>query len=448
MTKFIIKGGSKLQGKMPIFGAKNACLPLICASVLAEEKVTLTNIPNLRDIELLLDILQDVGCEIDYDKTARRIEVTPNIKETEIGVKANKMRASIWLLAPLLAKKGKIKLPLPGGCGIGGRPVDITLDGFRALGVKFDENEPNHLIATTNGLKGTTFRLHFQSVGATENLLMAASLAEGVTILENVAKEPEVSDTIAMLNSMGAKIDFIADRTIKIQGVKSLNGTTHKVIPDRIITGTYAVIGALCAGKEGVTIENCKPETLSTELEVLQKAGVKMQINEDSIFIPQQDKEFKAVDFETSTYGGFATDLQAPVMMFLTQAKGISRVKENIYENRFMHIEHLNNMHANIEIHQNDDFTANNETSIPKGSDSSKGLRSSAVFKEAVINGGTPLHGEKVTSTDLRASAALVIAGLIAEGETVLDKVEHLDRGYELLDECLNAIGANVSRIS
>jgi len=421
MTKFIIKGGFKLQGKMPVFGAKNACLPLICASVLSDEKVTLTNIPNLNDIELLLDILQDIGCKINYDKIARSIEITPNIKETEIGEKANKMRASILLLAPLLAKKGQIKIPLPGGCGIGGRPIDITIDGLNALGVTFDKNEPNHLIATSKGLKGTRFKLHFPSVGATENLVMAASLADGETIFENAAKEPEIADTIEFLNNMGAKIEFIADRTIKIQGVKHFHGTVHKVIPDRIMTGTYAVIGALCAGEEGITIENCKPELLEKELSVLKQAGVKMDINEDSIFIPQQDKNFKPVDFETGTYDGFATDLQAPMMMFLTQAKGISRVTENIYENRFMHVDHLNNMNANIEIISD---------------------------KEVVINGGTSLSGKEVCSTDLRASAALVIAGLIADGETVLDKVEHLDRGYELLDEYLNAIGAEVSRIN
>lgn len=419
MTKFIIKGGNPLEGTLQVFGAKNACLPLICAMALPEEKVKLTNIPELKDIKILVSILEELGCLVTYDKKNRFIEVFPKLEVTEISDIANQMRASIHLIVPLLAKKGKAKIPYPGGCSIGGRPIDITLDGLRALGVEFEDN-PDYLVAKTSGLKGTKFRLHFPSVGATETLLMAASIAEGETLLSNIAKEPEVLDTIKFLNTAGADIKFIDDKTVRIKGKNRLHSAEHRVIPDRIITGTYAIIAALCAGDKGIAIKGCNPNFLLAELNTLKKAGVDMNIKTDSIFIPKQRKEFNSVDFETAVYDGFATDLQAPMMMFLTQAVGASHVKENIYENRFMHVEHLNNMGADIKLVSN---------------------------QEAIIEGPRSLKAKEVRSTDLRASAALVAAGLIAQGETVVENIEHLDRGYENLDLVLNSIGAKISRI-
>lgn len=419
MTKIIINGGKKLEGTLPVFGAKNACLPIICAAVLANEEVKLTNIPDLSDIALLLELLEEIGFTSHLDKTTRTITITPHeIKNTHLSQKANKMRASIWFLAPLLAKTGKIKLPYPGGCSIGGRPIDITLDGLRAMGVTFEDSE-DFLIASCDKLVGTTFRLHFQSVGATEGLLMAAATAKGTTILENVAKEPEVIDTMDFLNAMGADIKFTGSREITINGVEQLKGCQHNIVADRIITGTYAVLAALTAGPKGIKIDNCDPTLLQAELNVLKQAGVKMDIYNNSIFIGQQDKQFQQTDFETATYPGFATDLQSPMTVFLTQVNGISHVTENIYENRLMHLPELNKMGAKME----------------------------AVSQHiASIRGVSNLTGATVTSTDLRASASLVIAGLIAQGETVVEDVRHLDRGYETLDKFLSALGADIRR--
>lgn len=420
MTKIIINGGNEIEGILPIFGAKNASLPIICAAVLAHEKVTLTNIPVLSDIELLLELLEELGCKTVFCKDKREIEITAsNISNTELSFKANKMRASIWLLSPLLAREGKVKLPYPGGCSIGGRPIDITLDGLRALGVTFEDSD-EFLIASTDGMVGTEFRLHFPSVGATEGLIMAAATAKGQTVLHNVAKEPEVIDTMEFLNGMGADMFFSDETSITINGVEKLTKTSHNVIADRIITGTYAVMAALCAGEKGILIENCNPTHLATELNVLKDAGVKLDIKENSIFVPKQDKNFKSVDFETAVYPGFATDLQSPVMMFLTQCDGESHVTENIYENRFMHIPELNKMSSKITAVSN---------------------------HIAAVLGKTDLTGSCVQSTDLRASAALVAAGLIAKGETVVANVEHLDRGYETLDKFLSAVGADIKRV-
>tara|TARA_Y100001960_G_scaffold330522_1_gene424761 strand:- start:3018 stop:4280 length:1263 start_codon:yes stop_codon:yes gene_type:complete len=419
MTNIIINGGKKLEGTLPIFGAKNACLPIICAAVLANEEVKLTNIPGLSDIKLLLDLLDEIGFAYKLDETTRTITIIPQeIKNTELSEKANKMRASIWFLAPMLAKKGKIKLPYPGGCSIGGRPIDITLDGLREMGVEFEESD-DFLIASCDKLVGTKFRLHFQSVGATEGLLMAAATAEGQTILENVACEPEVIDTMDFLNAMGADIKFTGSREITINGVAKLNGCEHNIVPDRIITGTYAVLAALTAGEKGIKIENCDPTLLEAELNVLKQAGVKMDIYNDYIFVPQQENNFQQTDFETATYPGIATDLQSPLTVFLTQVEGESHVTENIYENRLMHLPELNKMGAKMD-------------------DVSKHI--------AVIRGKTDLTGATVKSTDLRASASLVIAGLIADGETIVEEVQHLDRGYETLDKFLAALGADIRR--
>jgi len=418
MTNIIINGGRTLQGTLPIFGAKNACLPIICATALAQEKVTLSNIPDLSDIELLLGLLEEIGCQTSFCKEKRVVEVTPNLEKTELSQRANKMRASILMIAPLLARKGNAKIPYPGGCSIGGRPIDITLDGLRALGVIFEDSD-EYLIASAEKLKACEFTLKFPSVGATEALIMAASLAEGTTVFHNVAREPEITDTLDFLNSLGADMFFSDENSITINGVESLGSCQHKVIPDRIITGTYAVIGALCAGEDGILIKDCQPKHLQAELSVLQQAGVKMDVKEDSIFIPQQDKNYIGVDFETSVYNGFATDLQAPIMMFLTQCEGEAHVTENIYENRFMHVPHLNNMGAKI---------------------------TPVSHHLAAVRGKTALHGATVESTDLRGSAALVIAGLIAEGQTVVEKVQHLDRGYETLDKFLANIGADIKR--
>jgi UDP-N-acetylglucosamine 1-carboxyvinyltransferase len=419
MTQIIINGGKPLNGVLPVFGAKNASLPIICAAVLSDKTVELKNIPDLSDISLLLELLEEIGCQTSFSKTNRSITITPNITNTELSEKANKMRASIWLLSPLLAKAGKVKLPYPGGCSIGGRPIDITLDGLRALGATFEDSE-DYLIANTEGLKGANFRMHFPSVGATEGLMIAAARAEGTTVLSNIAVEPEVIDTMDFLNSMGADIKFTDSHEVTINGVATLGETVHNIIPDRIITGTYAVIGALCAGQDGILIDNCRPDHLQTELNVLKAAGVKMDIKENQIFIPAQERNYKATDFETAVYNGFATDLQAPIMMFLTQAEGLSHVTENIYENRFMHVPELNKMGANIHAVSN---------------------------HIAIVNGKTDLTGASVESTDLRASACLVIAGLIAQGETVLGKIEHLDRGYETLEKFLADIGADIKRV-
>lgn len=420
MTNIVINGGNKLEGVLPVFGAKNACLPIICASILAEETVELSNIPNLSDIDLLLELLQEIGCQTNFCKTKRIITIQPNIINTSLSDKANKMRASLLLLGPILAKKGEIKIPFPGGCSIGNRPIDITLDGFRALGVEFEDNE-NYLIATApKGLIGAEFRMHFPSVTGTENLITAAATAKGTTIYKNIAVEPEIIDLIEMLNAMGADIKITGDKEVTINGVEKLSGVKHHVVPDRIITGSYAVLAALSAGPKGILIDNCRPENLQTELNVLKKAGVKIDITKNSIFVPQQTNEFTGVDFQTEVYGGFATDLQALVMLFLTQSNGQSHVTENIYENRFMHVDELNKMGAKITAISN---------------------------HIAVVRGKTDLVGADVESTDLRASATLVIAGAIAKGQTIVHNIQHLDRGYETLDKFLANIGADIKRV-
>jgi UDP-N-acetylglucosamine 1-carboxyvinyltransferase len=417
MDKLRIVGGNRLSGRVAVSGAKNASLPEMAASLLTEEPLVLTNVPDVWDVGTMRRLLRDLGVECSPRSSHEMELAAKRIAAHEAPYELVKtMRASVLVLGPLLARHGKARVSLPGGCAIGARPIDQHIKGMIALGARVDL-EHGFVEAETEGLVGARFRFDLQTVTGTENLLMAACLARGTTVLENAAREPEVEDLARLLVAMGASIEGAGTETIEIHGVDRLRGARHEVLPDRVEAGTYVIAAALRG--DGVVIEGCRPGNLGAVLEALHRAGVETSSGETSIEVASANGRYRPMDLATAPYPAFPTDMQAQFMVLLSQAGGKSVIQETIFENRFMHVGELARMGARIELHGH----------------------------EALILGPSPLSGAKVMATDLRASACLVIAALAAEGESVIDRVYHLDRGYERLEEKLRALGADVSRV-
>ncbi len=428
MDRIRIRGGNTLNGTIPISGAKNAALPLMIASLLTDDTLTLENVPHLADVEQLIRILGNHG--VDYAVSGKRLVQDPaqgrtihftarTIVDTTAPYElVSKMRASFWVIGPLLARMHKARVSLPGGCAIGTRPVDLFIDGLRALGATIDIDRGYVVAQAPGGLVGNRFRFPKVSVGATHVMLMAASLAKGETVIENAAREPEVADLAACLNAMGARISGAGTSTITIEGVTALSGARHRVLPDRIETGTYAIAAARAGGD--VTLSGTHASLLSTALDTLRQAGAEVTELNDGIRIRRNGAGISPVDVVTDPFPGFPTDLQAQFMALMTRADGVSNITETIFENSFMHVQELARLGAKISLSG----------------------------QVARVEGVAKLEGAPVMATDLRASVSLVIAGLVADGETTVNRVYHLDRGFERLEEKLGACGAEVERIS
>ena len=419
MDKFIIRGGDPLLGTVRVSGAKNAALPCMAAALLTDEPVILENIPQVRDIQTTRNLLAAMGAEVElgYGRAQHRTTIhCATLSAPEASYELVKtMRASTLVLGPLVARCGHARVSLPGGCAIGQRPIDLHIKGLEQLGAKIVQ-EHGYVEATTDRLKGAEIVFDKITVTGTEDLMMAATLADCETILQNCAREPEVADLAALLNKMGAKIEGAGTSTIRIKGVSKLKGAKHRIIPDRIEAGTFIIAGAMTGGD--LNIAGCDPSHLEALLGKLHEVGVKTRSTADSVRV-MGDNPFTAVDLSTEEHPGFPTDCQAQFMALATQAEGTSIVTENIFENRFMHAQELVRMGANIKI---------------------EGRR-------AVVRGKTPLSAAAVLASDLRASASLVLAALVADGETIIDRVYHIDRGYEHIEEKLKGVGAQIRRI-
>lgn len=418
MDTLLIKGGTSLSGELDVSGAKNAVLPILVGSILADSPVTLTNIPHLRDVTTTVELLATMGAEITVDERLS-VEINPTtLNSFEAPYELVKtMRASVLVLGPLLARHGQAKVSLPGGCAIGSRPVNIHLDGLRAMGADI-RVEKGYIVAKADRLKGAHIYMDTVTVTGTENLMMAAVLAKGVTILENAAREPEVNDLAYFLNAMGAHIEGVGTSTLRITGVDRLNGVNYRVIPDRIEAGTYLAAAALTRGK--VTLRKVDPKHLEAVLIKFEEAGALLSVGEDWITLDMQDRQLKPVHIVTNPYPAFPTDMQAQFLVMNALANGVSQVKETIFENRFMHVPELVRMGADIRVEANTAF----------------------------IKGVPRLYGAQVMATDLRASASLILAALAAEGETMITRVYHIDRGYERVEEKFHRLGASIQRLA
>lgn len=415
MDRFIIHGGKKLNGTVQISGSKNAALPILVATLLTDEPCVLRRVPNLRDVRTTLKILEYLGKKVEYKNNTVTVTADGVLKNNLPYELVKQMRASFWVAGPLLARFKTAEIPLPGGCAIGVRPVDIHLKGFEKLGATCEIQAGNVVIAAEK-LSPAKIVLRFPSVGATQNLLMCACLIEGETILENVAKEPEVDDVIAFLNKMGADIRVGDKGQLIVHGKAALHGAEHTVVADRIETGSYIL--AACATRGDVTVTGCVPEHNSILLEDLQEAGFTLDVTDDSVRVHAYDGAIKPVRVRTAPFPGFATDLQAPWMTLMTLCNGTAEVDEDIFENRFMHAPELVRMGANIST----------EKSVAR------------------VTGVEALSAAHVQASDLRGGMALVIAGLCAKGETEVERVYHIDRGYENLEQKLGALGADIRR--
>jgi UDP-N-acetylglucosamine 1-carboxyvinyltransferase len=419
MDKFVIRGGEPLLGTIRISGAKNAALPCMAAALLTDQPVILENIPQVRDIQTTRNLLAAMGAEVElgFGRAHHRTSIQcANLSSPEASYELVKtMRASTLVLGPLVARCGRARVSLPGGCAIGARPIDLHIKGLEQLGAKITQ-EHGYVEASATRLKGAEIVFDKITVTGTEDLLMAATLAEGETVLRNCAREPEVADLADLLNKMGASIEGAGTSTIRVQGVSKLHGAKHRIIPDRIEAGTFIIAGAMTGGD--LNIAGCEPTHLDTVLSKLREVGVKLKINGESVRV-MGDNPFTAADMSTEEHPGFPTDCQAQYMALATQAEGTSVITENIFENRFMHVQELVRMGANIKI---------------------EGRR-------AVVRGKTPLSAAAVLASDLRASASLVLAALVADGETIIDRVYHIDRGYEHIEEKLRGVGAQIRRI-
>ncbi|MFG1305292.1 UDP-N-acetylglucosamine 1-carboxyvinyltransferase [Xanthobacter autotrophicus] len=428
MDKIRIVGGNELKGTIPISGAKNAALPLMIASLLTEEKLILENVPRLADVALLQRILGNHGVDITtngkrngddpYAGQTLEIDARVIVDTTAPYDLVSRMRASFWVLGPLLARIGVAKVSLPGGCAIGTRPVDFHLDALRALGAEIEIDAGYVVAKAPHGLKGARIVFPKVSVGATHTALMAATLARGDSIIENAAREPEVVDLADCLVKMGARISGAGSSTIHVEGVARLKAARHAVLPDRIETGTYAMATAMTGGD--VMLAGARPDLLESALDALRQAGAEIDATNEGIRVRRNGAGILPVDVTTAPYPGFPTDLQAQFMALMTKAKGNSRITETIFENRFMHVQELARLGARIHLEGD----------------------------SAVVEGVERLTGAPVMATDLRASVSLVIAGLAAEGETMVQRVYHLDRGFEKLEEKLSRCGAQIERIS
>ena len=420
MDKIRIKGGRPLDGTIDISGAKNACLTLMPTALLTDQPLTLTNVPRLADIATMSELLASLGAEIaplsDGKVLALNIENLTNLTADYDIVR--KMRASILVLGPMLARAGKARVSLPGGCAIGARPVDLHLSGLEKMGAELELSDGYVEATAPRGLTGETIEFPFVSVGATENLLMAATLAKGTTVLKNAAREPEILDLANCLSAMGARIDGAGSSEITIEGVEALTGTTHKVLPDRVELGTYMIAPAIAGGR--VTLRGAGRDLAGALIEKLEEADIAVVDEIDGgITVSRKNGVVRPLKVSTEPFPGFPTDLQAQMMALLTLADGESVIEEHIFENRFMHVPELGRMGADIDIQGG----------------------------TARISGVEKLHGAPVMATDLRASVSLILAGLAAEGETIVSRVYHLDRGYERVEEKLRACGAEIERI-
>lgn len=417
MDKLIIQGGTPLQGDIPISGAKNAALPILAAALLTNETMTIGNVPHLHDITTTIELLGLMGSQITVDEKMRVELDNHNVTNFVAPYDLVKtMRASILVLGPLLARYGKADVSLPGGCAIGSRPVNLHLQGLTAMGADIVV-EGGYIRATAERLKGAHLALDIVTVTGTENLMMAATLADGITVIENAAREPEVTDLAHCLNKMGAKISGAGTDRIEIEGVESLHGASYDILPDRIETGTYLVAAAMTGGS--VRLKNTQPKLLESVLAKLTEAGAEIEIEENTISLDMQGKKPKAVDIHTSPFPGFPTDMQAQFTAMNCIAEGSGVITEAVFENRFMHVHELQRMGADLKLEGNTTITDGVET----------------------------LTCAPVMATDLRASASLVLAGLVAEGETVVERIYHIDRGYEMIEEKLSQLGANIRRV-
>jgi UDP-N-acetylglucosamine 1-carboxyvinyltransferase len=428
MDRIRVQGGRKLNGTIPISGAKNAALPLMIASLLTDDTLVLDNVPRLADVGLLQHILSNHGVDImvggkrvgDHENAGQTLQLSAKsiVDTTAPYHLVSKMRASFWVIAPLVARMGEAKVSMPGGCAIGTRPVDFHLDAMRALGTEIEIEAGYVLARAPRGLKGARISFPKVSVGATHTALMAASLAYGETIIENAAREPEVSDVAACLQKMGAQIEGAGTSTIRIQGAKRLHAARHAVLPDRIETGTYAMAVAMTGGD--VVLAGARPELLEEALATLRKAGAAITVTNEGIRVTRDGADLVPVNVSTAPFPGFPTDLQAQFMALMSRARGTSKITETIFENRFMHVSELARLGARINL---DGDTAE-------------------------IEGVERLKGAPVMATDLRASVSLVIAALAAEGETMVHRVYHLDRGFERLEQKLARCGAAIERVA
>lgn len=417
MEKIVVRGGKALAGNVKVSGAKNAVLPIIAASILAEDEISVIHeVPALDDVYTICELLRTLQVDVTYDNETLTIDATKlNGIEASYDL-VRKMRASFLVMGPLLARKGKARIALPGGCAIGTRPIDQHLKGFEAMGAKIEIGQ-GFIEAHVDGrLQGAKIYLDIPSVGATENIMMAASIAQGITVIENAAEEPEIVDLANFLNSMGAKIRGAGTGSIRIEGVERLHGCTHCVIPDRIEAGTFMVAAAITGGDvfvEGAIFDHLKPITAK-----LREMGVTVEEQENGVRV-YRNGPLKAVDVKTLPYPGFPTDMQSQMMALLLASEGTSIVTETVFENRFMHVEEFRRMSANIKIEG----------------------------RSAIIEGGVKLTGSKVCATDLRAGASLILAGLIADGETEVGGLHHIDRGYVDITGKFRALGANIERV-
>ncbi len=417
MDKFVIRGGAPLRGEITTNGAKNSALPVLAACLLTAEPVILHRIPRVRDILTMAQLLHATGAKLDMKSGPLRVQAV-NIDKPEAPYELVKtMRASSLVLGPLVARTGRARVSLPGGCAIGARPINFHLAGLEQLGAKIRQEHGYVEAVAPEGLHGALYTFDRISVTGTEDLIMAAVLAKGETVIRNAAREPEVSDLADLLTKMGASIEGAGTSTIRIQGVDRLHGAEHTIIPDRIEAGTFLIAGAIAGGE--LVVRECEPEHLMALISKMRMAGVTITDVGPHALRVASDGGLKSVDATTEEYPGFATDLQAQYMALMTRAQGISLVTETIFENRFMHAPELMRMGANIRLEG----------------------------RQAIVAGPSPLTGASVLASDLRASASLVLAALVANGETVIDRVYHIDRGYEKIEEKLARVGANIKRI-
>jgi len=421
MDKFVVRGGNPLLGTIKVSGAKNSALPCMAAAILTQDEVILENIPQVHDIETERKLLESMGAQVElgYGRAQHRTHIRCAVLSDPVAkyeiVKT--MRASSLVLGPLVARVGIARVAMPGGCAIGGRPIDLHLKALEQMGATITQDH-GYLEARADRLKGAHIVFDKITVTGTEDILMAATLADGETILENAAREPEVTDLAALLTAMGAQIEGAGSSIIKVKGVAKLHGARHRINPDRIEAGTFLIAGAITGGD--LNVDACEPAHLGSLIAKLEAAGVRLDVNSDHIRVRSEGANaLKAVDISTEEYPGFPTDMQAQFMALATQTEGTSTITENIFENRFMHVNELIRMGANISVSG----------------------------RTATVRGRTPLQSAAVMCSDLRASAALVLAALVADGETILDRVYHMDRGYERLEEKLRGVGAQIRRM-
>ena len=416
MQKLEVFGANKLKGRITISGSKNASLPILAATLLSNKKIYLKNLPRVKDIETMINLLQSLGSKINFNQKRSIIDNSKQNKKFASYNLVKTMRAGILVLGPLLAKFGVAKVSLPGGCAIGTRPVDIHLKALSKLGVKYKIVQGYVHATAPKGLKGAKIRFSKISVGATENLIIAASLAKGTTILNNCAIEPEIKDLVNFLTSVGCNMKWIAKRSLKIVGVREITEKTYSIMFDRIEAGTYLIAAAVTEGN--LRIKNIIPNVIQTEIDILKKIGAKITLKKNEIHIIG-NKKIKNINIKTSPYPGFPTDLQAQIMVLLCKANKKSLIKEEIFENRFMHVAELNRMGAQI-------LTIGNK---------------------AIVEGNTKFEAAELMATDLRASVSLILAALTAKGKSVINRIYHLDRGYEDIEKKLKKVGANIKRV-